>query len=125
MHKMIFAAFLFLMAGFLHAQQGTAPNGYYPTGYFGDTWSGEVSGTNDASREITLVYNSSKKTETFVGVLRQGYTIKLQDGRSVELKPSMVHTGSRLRVYYIEKTRKVNGQKEKFNEIIQIDFLSN
>ena len=125
MRKMIFAAFLFLMAGFLHAQSGTAPNGYYPMGYSGDTWTGEVRETNDANREITLVYNGRKKTETFIGVLPEKYTIKLKDGRSIELKPSMVHTGTQLRVYYIAKDRKVNGQKEKFNEIIQIDFLSN
>jgi len=94
-------------------------------GYAGDTWTGEVSAVNDANREITLVYNGSKKTETFVGVLQQGYKVKLKDGSLVELKLSMIHTGTRLKVYYMAKDRKVNGRKERFYEIFQIDSLPN
>src|SRR5256885_16752221 len=99
MRHIVFAACLLLVAGGLHAQHGTAPNGYFPMGYAGDTWSGEVSAVNDANREITLVYNSSKKTETFVGVLQQGYKVKLKDGSLAELKVSMIPIGRRLRVY--------------------------
>ena len=123
MRYMVFAACLFLVAGALYAQHGTAPNGYFPMGYAGDTWTGDVSAVNDANREITLVYNGSKKTETFVGVLQQGYNVKLKDGSLAELKVSMIRTGTRLRVYYMAKDRKVNGRKEKFYEIFQIDFL--
>ena len=92
-------------------------------GYAGDTWTGKVSTVNDANHEISLVYNGNKKTESFVGVLREGYKVKLKDGSLSELKVSMIPIGSRLRVYYMAKDRKINGQKEKFYEIFQIDFL--
>jgi hypothetical protein len=123
MRYAVFAACLFLVAGVLHAQHGTAPNGYFPMGYAGDTWTGEVSGTNDASREITLVYNGSKKIETFVGVVQQGYKVKLKDGSESELKVSMIPTGTPLRIFYMARDRKVDGKKEKFYEIFRIDFL--
>lgn len=75
-----------------------------------------------ASREITLIYNNGKKTETFVGVLQQGYKVKLKDGSLAEPKLSMIPAGTRLKVYYIAKNRKVNGLKEKFYEIFRMDF---
>jgi hypothetical protein len=123
MRDIVFAACLLLaIAGVLHAQHGTATDGFYPVGYNGDMWTGQVSAANDSSREITLVYTTSKKTETFVGVLEQGYKAKLKDGTLAELKLSMIPTGTRLRVYYMAKNRKVNGQKEKFYEIFKMDF---
>src|SRR5712671_4780248 len=67
------------------AQHGSAADGYYPFGYAGDTWSGEVTSTNDDTREITLTYNKGSKTETFTGVLQVGYKVKLKDGTSHEL----------------------------------------
>jgi hypothetical protein len=93
-------------------------------GYAGDTWTGEVSAVNDDNREITLFYKSSKATETFVGVLQQGYKVKLKDGSLGELKVSTIPTGTRLRVYYMARNRKVNGQKEKFYEIFRMEFPS-
>ena len=120
-HK-VFAACVFLVAGVLHAQHGTAPNGYFPMGFAGDMWTGEVSAVNDANREITLVYTRKKKAESFVGVLQHGYKVKLKDGSLAELKLSMIPIGTRLRVYYMAKDRKVDGRKEKFYEIFRIDF---
>ena len=121
-HRVFAAFFVFILAGSLHAQHGSAPDGYFPMGYAGDTWTGEVSAVNDANREITLVYKSSKKTETFVGVLQQGYKVKLKDGSLTELKVSTIPAGTRLKVYYMAKDRKVNGQKEKFYEIFRVAF---
>jgi hypothetical protein len=121
-HMVCVAFLLFLAVGGLQAQHGSAPNGYFPMGYAGDTWTGEVSAVDDASREITLVYKSSKNTETFVGVLQQGYKVKLKDGSLAELKVSTIPIGTRLRAYYMAKNRKVNGQKEKFYEIFRTEF---
>jgi hypothetical protein len=124
MRRMLLGACLLLaVAGALHAQHGTAPNGYFPMGFAGDMWTGEVSAVNDANREITLVYTGKKKTESFVGVVQEGYKAKLKDGSLAELKVSMIPIGRRLRVYYMAKDRKANGRKEKFYEIFQIDFL--
>jgi hypothetical protein len=120
---LLVACLLLAVAGGLHAQHGTAQNGYFPMGCAGDTWVGGVSATDDAKREITLIYTGKKKTESFVGVLQEGYKAKLKDGSLAELKVSMIPIGRRLRVYYMAKDRKVNGRKEKFYEIFQIDFL--
>jgi hypothetical protein len=125
MRHMLFAACIFLVAGVLHAQHGTAPDGYFPIGFAGDMWTGEVSAVNNANREITLVYTGKKKTESFVGVLQQGYRVKLKDGSLAELKFSMIPVGTRLRVYYMAKDRKISGRKEKYYEIFRIDFPPN
>src|SRR5258708_16289147 len=122
-HTLLAVFLLPAITGVLHGQHGTASSGYFPMGFSGDTWTGEVSTVNDATREITLVYNGKKKTESFVGVLQEGYQAKLKDGTVAEVKLSLLHPGRRLRVYYMAKDRKVDGHKEKFYEIFQIDFL--
>ena len=126
MRPLASAAFLLLtIAGVLHAQHGEAGAGYFPIGFAGDTWTGEVSAVNDDTREITLLYNGPKKSETFVGVLIQGYKAQLKDGSLSEVKLSLIPPGRRLKVFYTVKVRKVSGHKEKFNEIFRIDFLPN
>ena len=121
-HTAVAACFFLLLAEVLNAQHGTAPNGYFPMGYAGDTWTGELSAVDQANREITLVYKGKKADEKFVGVLQQGYQVKLKDGKVAELKLGMVPLGTRLTVYYMPKTRKIAGKKEKFYEIFRMDF---
>jgi len=113
----------FAVAGAAFAQHGTAGSGYFPLGYHGDTWTGQVTAVNDATNEITLVYNGSKKSESFVGVLQHGASVKLKNGATAELKPSMIRIGARMRVYYMVMDQKINGQKVKFNQIVKFDFL--
>jgi hypothetical protein len=105
------------------AQHGTAPNDYYPPGYSGDTWSGEVTSTNDETREITLTYTKGSKTESFTGVLQQGYKVKLKDGTSHELKASEVSKGTRLMIFYVPKIRKDGDKKVKYYEIFRLQVL--
>jgi len=114
--------FLLLFTDRGRAQHGSAPNGYYPPGYTGDTWTGVVSATDDATREITLTYTKGDKTETFTGVLQPGYKVKLKDGSTAELKPSDFRTGTRLIVYYMQKTRKDGDKKVKYYEIFQFQY---
>lgn len=113
---------LLMMMESLKAQHGTASNGYFPMGYAGDTWTGEVRALDEAKREITLIYKGKKGDETFVGVLQQGYQVKLKDGKSTELKLGMIPLGTRLTVYYMVKNRKVEGRKEKYYEIFRMEF---
>ena len=122
MRYMVLTFCLLLMVESLKAQHGTASNGYFPMGYSGDTWTGEVSALDEAKREITLVYKGKKGDETFVGVLQQGYQVKLKDGKAAELKLGMIPLGTRLTVYYMTKNRKVDGRKEKFYEIFRMEF---
>jgi 3D (Asp-Asp-Asp) domain-containing protein len=100
-------------------QHGSAPPGYYPPTYSGDTWTGTVSAVDDQMREITLTYTKNSKTQTFTGVLKAGLKGKRQDGTEIEVKPSDFPIGSRLLVYYTEETKKVQGQKIKTNEIFK------
>ncbi len=92
------------------AQHGTAGNGYFPSGYEGDTWSGAVATTDDTTRSVTLTYSSKKK-------------VKMSDGTVQELRPSQLSPGRRIMVYYIPKTTKAEGKKTTVNEIFKVDFL--
>ncbi len=105
------------------AQHGSAADGYYPFGYAGDTWSGEVTSTNDDTREITLTYTKGSKTETFTGVLQEGYKVKLKDGTSHELKASEVLKGTHLMIFYMPKAKKDGDKKVKYYEIFRIQVL--
>jgi hypothetical protein len=104
------------------AQHGSAGTGYFPLGYAGDTWSGEVVSSSDTTREITLTYTNGKKSETFTGVLIDNYRVKSQqDGSMIELKPSDIPKGARIIVFYQAKTKKANGNKVKYYEIFQLN----
>jgi hypothetical protein len=94
------------------------------TDLMGDSWTGEITSTNDTTSEIALQFNNKGKIETFVGVLGEGYRVKMKDGSIRELKPSLIPTGTRIRVFYISKRQDVGGQKVKINSIYYIDFLS-
>ena len=107
------------------AQHGTAENGYYPYTYHGETWTGVVTDRNDDTREVTLAYNHGSKTETFVGVLQEGYLVKPKDGAVVELKPSNIQPGATLTVYYQRDKVKVHGQKVNANVILLIKGFPN
>ena len=104
-------------------QHGSAPSGYYPQGYSGDTWTGEVVSTDDTTREITLTYTNGKKSETFTGVLKDNFQVQLKDGSMKELKPSGIPKGARILVFYQAKTKKVDGNKVKYYEIFQINAV--
>ena len=109
-------------AGIATAQKGTAEPDYYPSGYSGDTWSGIVTSANEDTREFILTYKKGEKEQTFVGVLPKPYTIKMKDGSNHEVKVNEL-MGLRLKVYYITRTKKVDGDKVKTNEVFQIKFL--
>jgi hypothetical protein len=88
----------------------------------GDAWNGVVESADEATREIKIV-NPDKKTETFVGVLEDGYQVKLKDGTARELKMSELKPDLRVRVWYKSKTRDVAGQRTKVNVIHRVQFL--
>jgi hypothetical protein len=115
----ILAAVLALGSAAGSAQHGEAPNGYYPPGYMGDTWTGQVSGVDVARREITLTATTKKGTETFVAYLPEKVP-----GKNSELKITDFAVGQNLRFYYIPRTVKVDGQKVKRNEIFRVESAS-
>jgi hypothetical protein len=91
----------------------------------GNAFQGVVVSSNETTREITISYTDTAKnqTETFVGVLKQGYLVKLRDGTQRELQMSEIKPGARVRVLYKEKSDNVAGKKVKFSQIISVQFL--
>jgi len=118
---------LFSTVTLCRAQYESAENGYYPSSYHGDTFTGTVVSTNSETREITLSYTNPKngKTETFIGVLQEGYTLKFKDGTLHELKPSEMKVGKEFKVYYLCATKKVGGKKTTINTIFLIGGAPN
>ncbi|HKR11366.1 MAG TPA: hypothetical protein VJT15_04875 [Pyrinomonadaceae bacterium] len=114
MKRLPLALTLLLFSSLVFAQKRTT--------IIGDTWTGLVESTNEATREITIV-NPNKKTETFAGVLKEGYQVKLKDGTSRELKVSELKPGMRVRFLYKSTTLKVGGRETKAKLINRIDFL--
>jgi hypothetical protein len=123
----IAAAFLgiLLIGGAAFAQQGTAPNGNYPAGYTGNTWTGVVSNVNEATGEFTLTFTKGSKTETFVGVPEKEYLVAPKDGPERPLKLSDIHVGRTLTVFYTLETKKVDGKKVTFNSVFYINSIPN
>jgi hypothetical protein len=115
-------ALIVVCASIAVAQKGTAEPDYYPSGYSGDTWTGVVTSANEDTREFTLTYKRGEKEQTFIGVLPKGYTVKMKDGSNHEVKVNEL-MGMRLKAYYMTKTKKVDGEKVKTNEVFQIKFL--
>lgn len=91
---------------------------------WGDIFTGQVMKTDDASREITLQYTGKDGTETFVGMLKEGYQFATKEGgMEHELQVSELTQGTRIRAYYKKITKEVGGQKIKTNLITRIEFL--
>lgn len=112
---LLISLLFFLFTGAAHAQKVTT--------IAGDAWVGIVVTANETTREITLRHPDQSKNETFVGVLEEGYKVRLKDGSFRFLKMSEIEPGSRIRVFYKNKTRDVGGQKVKAVVIHRLDFL--
>jgi len=74
---------------------------------------GEVVGTVQDTREITIKYPGKEGTETFIGILADTYKLNIN-----EITP-----GARVKVIYKTKQENVGGQKKDINSIFQLDFL--
>ena len=128
MKRTVLILSLFLGLGTLApAQHRTAPTGYYPDCYQGDIWTGALSAVDDEKREIVLTYVDPKqnKTETFVGVIEDGYTVSRRGGPQHALMPSEFPRGARLTVYYCIEHKKVEGKKTTVNKVFRIDKVLN
>jgi hypothetical protein len=120
---LVITSLLFVCAATAMAQKGIAEPDYYPSGYSGDTWTGEVTASSEDTREFTLTYKRGDKEQTFIGVLPKGYTVKTKDGKDYEVKMNDL-MGMRVKAYYMTKsTKDANGAKAKINEVFKIKFL--
>ena len=103
------------------AQYGRAPSGYYPLGYSGDIFTGTVIQTTDDT--ITLSYEHGDKTETFEGYATGPCHVPAKNQETSQMPLTKVPIGSRIEIFYEEKTVKTGGTKQKQNQIIGITFL--
>ena len=119
---MIKLSIILLLVPTCQAQYGVAENGYYPPTYNGQTFTGVVVSTNDETREVTLNYTNPQdgQTQTFVGVIQKGYSVRMKDGSLREVKPSTMKAGATFRVYYSEANKKINGVKTTVKTIFLI-----
>ena len=70
MKKLLLAlACLAVCAGTAFGQKGKAGGDFYPMGYSGDVWAGEVTAFDNTSRTLTLTHGEGKKAQTFVATL--------------------------------------------------------
>jgi len=106
-----------------NAQKGTASPGYYPIGYNGDIFSGELLRSDDAN-SVKLVYKNGTKDESFEGRIESPCQAPTQASPRVtkELHLSAIPAGSILTVYYSPRTMKVDGKKVQTNLVWGIRF---
>lgn len=111
---------LFLFSISALAQYGTAPEGDFPTGYNGDTFTGAVTATE--GDQLTLTYTKGSKTDTFVGKLAGGCAVPTTNNSSHRMTASDIPKDTVMTAYFNRVTKKVDGQKVKENQIIAISF---
>jgi hypothetical protein len=104
---------LFVFAIAALGQHGTAENGYYPSVYQGDTWTGVVVSASERTGEITLSYTKGGKSQTFVGVPEAGYLVHEHSGGTRPLKMSDIPVGKIIKVWYMEETKKSRRQRSE------------
>ena len=87
--------------------------------FVGDIVIGELTGRDEATREITVKYPGKEGPEIFSGILVDGYKLKMDASRS-DLKLSEIVPGMHIRVWYKAGREKVSGQEKKINKISKI-----
>jgi hypothetical protein len=87
----------------------------------GDIVIGELTGKDEATREITIRYAGKEGPEIFSGILAEGYKFGSEDGRVWQLNE--IVPGMHIRVFYKTSNEKVSGQDKKVNKISRIDYL--
>jgi hypothetical protein len=112
--------FMLVFSGTLVAQKGTAPNGYYPVGYNGATFTGKVVLTTDDT--ITLTYVHGSKTDTFEAYATAACNLPSTKTTTQPMPLSKVQTGAVITVFYEPKETKIDGRKQKKNQVIGILF---
>ena len=113
----ISAALVFVSS--TNAQKGTAPNGYYPDNFQGDTFTGRAESARPNLEELTLTYTKGKKTEHWVGRLESPCSWTDKGGQVHTMHVSDMFEGDLLTVYYITST-KADNVKTTTNWIIAL-----
>ena len=111
---------MLVFSGTVVAQKGTAANGYYPAGYNGATFTGKVVLTTDDT--ITLNYVHGSKTDTFEAYATAPCNLPSTKTTTQPMPLSQVQRGAVVTVFYEPKETKIDGRKEKKNQVIAVLF---
>lgn len=82
--------------------------------WVGDLVIGELTGKDEATREITIKYPGKEGPEIFSGILADGYKLKVGDNSGRDLKLNDFVPGMHIRVFY---------KSGKINKISRMEFL--
>lgn len=91
---------LLLFATLASAQKGKAEGDYYPLGYSGDTWKGEVTAFDNEHRTLTLTY--SKDKSTFVATLPDAPYEWVRNGHNERVLDFPYDKTAKIQVYKFE-----------------------
>jgi hypothetical protein len=111
-----------LCASVAFGQYGRAPNGYYPSAYSGDTFSGKVTAVDEASEQITISIEEKKKAETFVGRLQEPCAVPSKDGKPMTAIDLPI--GTYVTVFLETNVHKNGSTSVKEHSIVGIMFHS-
>ena len=100
-------------------QYGEAPNGYYPSAFRGDVFSGRVTAVDEATGQITISFEQKTKTEVFVGHLEEPCAVPSKDGKPMTALDLPIGTDV---TAYFEKNVKKDKSSSGENLIIGIMF---
>ncbi len=112
---------IMLTCGIALAQYGRAPNGYYPSPFSGDIFSGRVTAIDESTGDITIAAGGSRP-EMFVGRLRAGCAVPSKDGKLMTAPD--IPIGTDITAFFQPNARKGAGLSGKDNSIIGIMFHS-
>jgi hypothetical protein len=101
---MSIVAMMSLLTVSTHAQKGTAPTGFYPANFHGNTFTGSLQRDTTAvadADELTLIYTKGGHVERFVGRLESTCSMARKDGSKHTFKVTDLPNGTVLTVFYI------------------------
>ena len=104
------------------AQKGSAPSGFYPSIYHGETFTGNVTDADDGDKCLVLQYDHGPKPETFIGTTESVCLASTKAGPMKELHLSAVPKGTLLTAFYNSETLQEGNAKRMVNSILAIRF---
>src|SRR5829696_771788 len=78
--------------------------------FVGDLVIGELTGKDEATREITIKYRGKEGTEIFTGILADDSKLKMGERGIRNLMLSEILPGMHIRVFYKIRREKVSGE---------------
>lgn len=111
-----------ILASATWAQRGVAPNGYYPSAYRGDMFTGRTIAVDSETDTLTLKYEQGSKSEEFQVMLEGGCLVPSKTGEPMHARN--IPVGTVLTVLYMPKfLKQAGGEKRKVYVAIGIEFV--